>query len=177
VRVGGVDVAEDPERAQASIGYLPESGALYGDMRVEEYLGYRARLKGVARGAAGRAVDAAMARVGVGDARRRTIAELSKGWRQRVGLADALVADPPVLVLDEPSAGLDPLQLRELREIVRELGRERAVLISSHALTEVQATASRVVILVNGRVVSELAVGELRAGERTLEDAFVEALR
>lgn len=161
VRVDGVDVVAAPREAQARIGYLPENAPLYGEMRVADYLVFRARLKGVrdARGAA----EAAMGRLGVAEVARRRIGELSKGWKQRVGVCDALVARPPVLVLDEPTSGLDPAQIRELRELIRELGRDHTVLVSSHILPEIEAIASRVVILVGGRVVGEDRFAALRA--------------
>ncbi len=162
VRVDGIDVAEAPEAAQAKLGYLPENAPLYGDMRVGEYLAFRARLKGVARARLRSQVDEAIDRLALGDARRRPIAELSKGYRQRVGLADALVARPPILLLDEPTAGLDPNQIRDVRHVIRELGRERAVLLSSHILPEIEVVATRVVILVKGRVVAEDRPGALR---------------
>jgi ABC-2 type transport system ATP-binding protein len=131
-------------------------------MRVEDYLRYRARLKGAAPARVGAALQAAHAL----DVARRRIGQLSKGYRQRVGLADALVADPPILVLDEPTAGLDPNQIREVRDLVRDLARERTVLLSTHILSEVEALAARVVVLRAGRVVAAGALDELRQAAR-----------
>lgn len=161
--IDGVDVAQDPRAAQARLGYLPESCPLYGEMRVEEYLRYRARLKGVRGRDVAARVDAALGMAGIGDVRRRLCGHLSKGYRQRVGLADALVARPPILVLDEPTAGLDPNQIREVRDLIRNLARDHTVLLSSHILPEVEAVATRVVILVRGRIVAEDRPAALRA--------------
>jgi ABC-2 type transport system ATP-binding protein len=157
---GGVTIdghAIDRERlaAQARIGYLPESAPLWADMRVVELLAFRARLKGVARGAVAGCVADAVERTALGEVRRRRVGELSKGFRQRVGLADALVARPPVLILDEPTAGLDPVQVRELRGLLRALAADHTVLLSSHALAEVEAIAARVVVIAAGRVVAD----------------------
>ena len=160
--VDGIDVAADPLAAQRRLGYLAEGAPAYDDMRVEDYLRYRARLKGAASGRVAAALDAARAL----DVARRRIGQLSKGYRQRVGLADALVADPPILVLDEPTAGLDPNQIREVRDLVRELARERTVLLSTHILSEVEALAARVVVLRAGRVVAEGALDEIRRSAR-----------
>ena len=157
--VDGIDVAADPVAAQRRLGYLPEGAPAYDDMRVEDYLRYRARLKGAARSR----VEAALTAARALDVARRPIGQLSKGYRQRVGLADALVADPPILVLDEPTAGLDPNQIREVRDLIRELARERTVLLSTHILPEVEALAARVVILRAGKVVAEGSLDELRA--------------
>jgi ABC-2 type transport system ATP-binding protein len=159
VLVDGIDVGREPLAAQRRIGYLPEGAPSYEEMRVEDYVAYRARLKGAPRAR----VAAALAAAHVDDVAGRRIGQLSKGYRQRVGLADALVADPPILVLDEPTAGLDPNQIREVRDLVRELARERTVLLSTHILSEVEALAAHVVILVGGRVVAQGAAGELGA--------------
>jgi ABC-2 type transport system ATP-binding protein len=163
VRIAGIDVGDDPRRARASCGYLPESCPLPAELRVSEYLLHRAALKDIPRAARRARVDEVVAEVGLGDVRTRVIGQLSKGYRQRVGLADALLARPPVLILDEPTDGLDPNQRREVLELVRALGRERAVVLSTHVLPEVQAVASRVVILDRGRVVAEGALDDLES--------------
>ncbi len=155
VEIGGHDLARERLAGQALIGYLPESAPLWGDMRVDELLRFRARIKGVARRAIAARVSDAIERTALGEVRRRRIAELSKGFRQRVGLADALVARPPVLILDEPTAGLDPVQVRELRGLLRRLAADHTVLLSSHALAEVEAIASRVVVIAGGRIVAD----------------------
>ncbi len=178
VRVDGLDVAAERSAACARIGYLPESVPLYDDMRVEEYLRFRARAKAVRRSEVARCVGGAIAQAGIDDHRRRLIGRLSKGYRQRVGIADALVARPPILVLDEPTAGLDPVQVRGFRALLGELSQDHTILLSSHVLAEVGAVASRLVVLARGRVVASGSEGELRqrAGlpeGATLEDVFV----
>jgi len=161
VLVGGHDVSSARADACRSIGYLPESAPSYADMRVDEFLRFRGRLKGVARKQLASHVDGAIQQTRLGDARRRLIGRLSKGFRQRVGLADALVARPPVLILDEPTAGLDPVQVKQFRDLLRELARDHTVLLSSHALTEVEAVAKRVVVIVAGETVADAAPSEL----------------
>jgi ABC-2 type transport system ATP-binding protein len=164
VVVDGHDVFQRPEAVKRTIGYLPENVPLYPEMRVEEYLRYRAALKKVPRSRRAAAVDLAIERCGIGDVRRRIAGQLSKGYRQRVGLADALVGDPKILILDEPTIGLDPNQIRQVRELIRELGQERTVILSSHILPEVEAVCSRVLIINKGRIVGQGRPAELRAG-------------
>jgi ABC-2 type transport system ATP-binding protein len=161
VEVCGLDVARDSRAARARIGYLPESVPLYGEMRVDEYLRYRAALKGVPPRARGPRLDEVTARVGIAGERRRVIGQLSKGYRQRVGLADALLHRPEVLILDEPTDGLDPNQRRDVLDLIAELGRERTVILSTHILPEVEHVCGRVVILDRGRVIAEGKPGEL----------------
>jgi ABC-2 type transport system ATP-binding protein len=164
VLVDDHDVFRQPERVKRVIGYLPENVPLYPEMRVSEYLHYRAGLKRMPRSRRAKAVEAALERCRLGDVRRRIIGQLSKGYRQRVGLADALVADPKILILDEPTIGLDPNQIRQVRELIRELGRERTVILSSHILPEVEAVCSRVLIINRGKIVGQGRPDELRAG-------------
>ena len=166
VVVDGHDVFREPEAVKRVIGYLPENVPLYPEMRVEEYLRYRAGLKRVPRSKRRAAVDGAMERCRIGDVRRRIIGQLSKGYRQRVGVADALVADPKLLVLDEPTIGLDPNQIRQVRELIVELGKERTVILSSHILPEVEAACTRVLIIDKGRIVGQGRPAELRASLR-----------
>lgn len=173
VTVDGVSMADQPRRAAGRIAYLPEHNALYGDMRVEAYLRFRARVKGVARRGVAEAVDRALAAANLGERRRSVISTLSRGFRQRVGIADAVVAAPAALLLDEPMAGLDPVQVREFRELVRGLAGEHTVLLSSHDLAQIESLCERVVVLVGGRVVADGAPDQLR-GDRSLEDVFVE---
>ncbi|MFI5307967.1 MAG: ABC transporter ATP-binding protein [Polyangiales bacterium] len=166
IRIGDVDAVADSERARRLIGYLPESVPLYRELRVSEYLRFRARLKGVPRKQVQAHVDKALELANVADVRERLIGQLSKGYRSRVGLADALVADPPLLVLDEPTAGLDPNQIRQVRDLIRSMAGTKTVLLSTHILPEVESTCGRVLIIHRGRLVGEGEPGRLRgAGE------------
>jgi ABC-2 type transport system ATP-binding protein len=162
IRIGDVDAVADPVRARQLIGYMPESVPLYRELRVEEYLRYRARLKGVPRRHVAERVTKALELGNVADVRHRIIGQLSKGYRSRVGLADALVADPPLLILDEPTAGLDPNQIRQVRDLVRGLAGQKTVLLSTHILPEVESTCGRVLIIHRGRIVGEGEPGRLR---------------
>jgi ABC-2 type transport system ATP-binding protein len=166
VEVGGRDLAEDSKGARARIGYLPESVPLYPEMRVVEYLRYRAALKGVPRGDRRARIDEAAKSTGIAPELKRTIGQLSKGYRQRVGLADALLHRPEVLILDEPTDGLDPNQRRDVLQLVGELGKTRTVILSTHILPEVQAVCGRVVILDRGRVIASGKPEELSRGGR-----------
>ena len=162
VRIGDVDALADPVRARQLIGYMPESVPLYRELRVEEYLRFRARLKGVPRRAVAARVGQALERANIKDVRQRIIGQLSKGYRSRVGLADALVADPPLLILDEPTAGLDPNQIRQVRDLIRGMAGSKTVLLSTHILPEVESTCGRVLIIHRGRLVGEGEPGQLR---------------
>lgn len=160
--VMGFDVFDQAIEVRRRIGYLPEATPVYPEMRVEEYLRYRARLKGVPRAKVTAAVEQAMERTGTVEARRRIVGHLSKGFRQRVGIADALVASPPILILDEPTIGLDPNQIRQTRELIRELGEDHTVFLSTHILPEVEQVCDRVVIIHKGRLSGEGTPAELR---------------
>ena len=151
--VAGHDVFRDSLQVRRCIGYLPEGIPLYPEMRVSEYLAYRARIKGVPRGERKKRVEYVMDRCGVAEASRKLAGTLSRGFCQRVGLADALLNDPPVLVLDEPTIGLDPNQVREVRALIRELEEKHTVILSTHILTEVETLCKRVIIIRNGRLV------------------------
>ncbi|MDB4946782.1 MAG: ABC-type multidrug transport system, ATPase component [Labilithrix sp.] len=166
VTVAGHDLREHGFEARQKIGYMPEAVPLYPEMRVAEYLTFRAELKRVPRRDRRAFVDDAMEKASVGDVANVLIGSLSKGYRQRVGLADALVARPPLLVLDEPTAGLDPNQIREVRDVIRELGREHTVLLSTHILSEVEASCSRVVVIARGKLVAEGTMAELSRKRR-----------
>jgi len=163
VEVAGYDVAEQSLEVRRRIGYLPENVPLYPEMRVCEYLDFRARLKRVPRGDRARAMADAVEKCGVGDVRDRVIGQLSKGFRQRVGLADAILGSPPILVLDEPTVGLDPNQIRDVRQLIRDLGREHTIVLSTHILPEVEMICGRVVIIHRGRVVAQDTPERLRA--------------
>ena len=168
VTLGGYDIADEAMLAKQQLGSMPESAALYTEMRVAEYLRFRASLKGVSKRDRETFVIRAMMRAHVHDVREVRIGELSKGYRQRVALADALVADPPILVLDEPTAGMDPNQIRDVRDLLRELSPEKAIILSTHILGEVDAVCTRVIVLVKGRIVAEGPIAELTRGARTV---------
>jgi len=154
-RVGGYDVFQQPLEVRRRVGYLPETPPLYPDMAVAEYLAFCAKIKGVPSGERRGRVADAVEKCRVGDVRTTLIAKLSKGYRQRVGLAQAILHNPDVLVLDEPTAGLDPKQIIETRELIRGLGGEHTIILSTHILPEVSMTCGRVVIINEGRVVAE----------------------
>jgi ABC-2 type transport system ATP-binding protein len=173
--IGGKDVFWDPIEARRRIGYMPENCPLYTDMRVDEYLWFRGGLKGLGRSARKKRLGYVLERCWLKDVSRQIIGTLSKGYRQRVGLADSLIADPPVLILDEPTAGLDPTQIRETRKLMRELGQQHTMLLSTHILSEVEATCDSVIVIYQGQVVEDgsLAAVRQRHKNKTLEDIFV----
>lgn len=152
--VAGFDIFRDSLEIRKRIGYLPESLPLYPEMRVEEYLRYRAKLKRVPSPQVPKRVNEVMERCWITDHRRRIIGQLSKGYRQRVGLADVLVHNPPILILDEPTVGLDPNQIRETRKLIKELGEQHTVFLSTHILPEVEMICSRVIIINQGKLVA-----------------------
>ena len=168
VRVAGHDVAAESFEARRKLGYMPEAVPLYTEMRVAEYLGFRAELKRVPRAARTSAIEDAMSKANVRDVANVVIGHLSKGYRQRVGLADALLGSPPLLILDEPTAGLDPNQIREVREVIRALGKDHTVLVSTHILSEVEASCSRVIVIAGGKLVASGTMDELSRKRRPL---------
>ena len=173
--IAGHDVFADPIAVRRRIGYMPESCPLYPELRVSEYLKFRAGLKGLGWSARRKRIDYVIERCWLTDVRRQLIGTLSKGYRQRVGLADALLADPPVLILDEPTAGLDPAQIRETRKLIRELGTQHTMLLSTHILSEVEMTCDSVVVIYQGRVVEDGTLADVRQKHRnqSLEEIFV----
>ncbi len=182
VTVAGHDLFEAPTQVRRELGYLPENVALYPEMRVDEYLGYRARLEGLVAAEARSSIAESIDRCLLGDVRHQIIGTLSKGYRQRVGLATAILHHPRVLVLDEPTVGLDPKQIIAIRELIRELGRERTLLLSTHILPEVELLCDRVLIIDRGRIAAEGTPEALRqsfvgnTGVRVLlKDAPVDA--
>ena len=154
-RVAGYDVFDHSREARRRIGYLPETTPLYGEMRVDAFLETMCRLRGVPPGQRRARIDHALTACGLNDRRRDIIGHLSKGLRQRVGLAQAVVHDPDVLILDEPTVGLDPAQTRETRDLITTLGRQHTVILSSHILSEVSATCDRVLIIKDGQLVAD----------------------
>jgi ABC-2 type transport system ATP-binding protein len=154
-RVAGYDVFEEPLEVKKRVGYIPETPPLYPDLDVQEFLEFCARIKGVPGASRKQRIDDAVEKTRLGDVRRQLIGRLSKGYRQRVGLAQAILSNPDVLILDEPTAGLDPKQIIETRELIRGLGGEHTIILSTHILPEVSMVCGRVVIINRGRVVAE----------------------
>ena len=154
VKLDGHDILEEPQEVKRHIGYMPEQPPLYVDMTVRDYLSFVADIKGVPRARRRENIEKAMERTTITDMRGRLIKNLSKGYKQRVGLSQALIGTPPVLILDEPTIGLDPQQIIETRNLIRELGKEHTIILSSHILPEVQAVCTRVLIINKGRIVA-----------------------
>lgn len=155
VKIGGVDIMEDPKGAKSKIGYLPEIPPLYTDMTVLSYLKFAAELKGVPKKERPAEIKRVMKATKITDRAQRIISKLSKGYRQRVGFACALLGNPPILILDEPTVGLDPSQVVEIREVIRGLAKEHTVILSSHILSEVSEVCDHIIIINNGVVVAE----------------------
>jgi ABC-2 type transport system ATP-binding protein len=175
--IDGQDVFWKPIEARRRIGYMPESCPLYAEMRVEEYLRFRGGLKGMRSRDVKTRIDFVLERCWLRDQRRQLIGTLSKGYRQRVGLADALLARPAVLILDEPTAGLDPTQIRETRKLIRELGSEFTILLSTHILSEVEMACDAVILIHQGAVALADSLANIRrmaGGNKTLEEIFVQ---
>ncbi len=162
IYIGDIDVEENPDEARRHIGYLPENNPLYPDMFVTDFLEYMARLADVPKEDIPKRVDRMIELVGLGNEKHKRIGELSKGYQQRVGLAQALIHDPEVLILDEPTTGLDPNQIVEIRQLIKQIGKEKTVLLSSHILAEVEATCDRVVIINKGKIVADGTAADLR---------------
>lgn len=155
VKVAGLDILEDPIAVKRHIGYLPEQPPLYLDMTVDEYLEFVYELKGVRAQSMREHIAGVTQLVGISDVRGRIIKNLSKGYKQRVGLAQALIGDPDVLILDEPTVGLDPRQIIEIRNVIRDLGKSRTIILSSHILPEVSAVCERVLVIADGQIVAD----------------------
>ena len=166
IRVCGIDLMDQPVAAKARIGYLPETPPLYRELNVAEYLRLAARLHRVPRARCEEAVACAMQRCGLADVARKLIGALSKGYQQRVGIAQAIVHEPDLIILDEPTVGLDPNQILDIRALIRELGRAHSVILSTHILTEVEAVCDRVQILHHGEVVFSNTIAGLREFQR-----------
>ena len=161
VKVNGHDILEEPELAKKDIGYLPEQPPLYFDMTVKEYLDYICDLKKVSKEDRKKQLDSIYSMVKIADVKDRLIGNLSKGYKQRVGIAQALVGNPSILILDEPTVGLDPNQVLEMRKLVKTLSKTHSVIISSHILSEIQAIADRVVIINNGKIAAVDTITDL----------------
>ena len=174
--VAGFDVLKQPMDVKKRIGYLPESPPVYPEMEVHEYLAFVGRLKGISSSDLARRVDEVCERCNIGDVRKKLIAKLSKGYRQRVGIAQSIIHNPDVLVLDEPTAGLDPKQIHETRELIRSLAGEHTIILSTHILPEVEQTCDHVVIISKGRLVAKDSVKNLTSRLRGQESIAVEIL-
>jgi ABC-2 type transport system ATP-binding protein len=162
VRVGGLDVFHDSQEVRRRIGYMPENNPLHPDMRVREYLKFRGRLKGLGIRQSRERVDTVMEQFGLTDVSKRIVGQLSKGYKQRVGLADALVHEPELIILDEPTIGLDPHQIRTVRQLIKGLAAKHTVLVSTHILSEAELTCNRMIIMRDGRVLAAGAPEELQ---------------
>ena len=161
--IRGIDVLTSPTQAQKQIGYLPENAPIYLDMTVLEYLDYIAKIRGMGRAERSHAIEKITNLCGIADRLHQPIAELSKGYKQRVGLAQALIHNPPIVILDEPTTGLDPNQIIEIRNLIREIGKTKTVILSTHILSEVQRTCDRVIIIHQGELVADGKVEDIIA--------------
>ena len=161
IEINGIDLLEEPKVAKASIGYLPENPPLYNEMTVSEYLRFCARLHALDKQQINTACDSAIERCGLSDVRQRLIKNLSKGFRQRVGIAQAILHSPPVIILDEPTVGLDPIQILEIRQLIKALGESHGIILCTHILPEVQAVCNRVQIINDGELVYSADMDEL----------------
>jgi ABC-2 type transport system ATP-binding protein len=167
VRINGIDIAAEPKKAKQFLGYLPELPPVYPELTVDEYLAFAARLHGIAASGVAAAVAKAKSACALHDVGARLIGNLSKGYQQRVGLAQAIIHEPPVIVLDEPTVGLDPIQIREIRALIATLAQNHSVILSSHILPEIQAVCSRVMIVHHGRVVFQDSLAAMTARTAT----------
>ena len=188
VRVGGLDVFEDSAEVRRRIGYMPENNPLHVDMRIREYLKFRARLKGLGWKRSRQRVDTVLEQCGLTEVSKKIIGHLSKGFRQRVGLADALVHEPELIILDEPTIGLDPHQIRAVRQLIKSLAKSHTVLISTHILPEAEMTCNRMLILYEGKILAadtpenlqslmsshSQVVAEIAAPENELKDCWAQ---
>jgi ABC-2 type transport system ATP-binding protein len=177
IEICGIDLLAHPTAAKARIGYLPETPPLYRDLTVDEFLALAVKLHRVPRAKRREAVLRAKERCGVSDVGRKLIGTLSKGYQQRVGVAQAIVHEPDLIILDEPTVGLDPNQIRDMRMLIRELGNDHSVILSTHILPEVEAICDRVQIMNKGAVVYKESMAAVKASETKLEDVFTSLTR
>ncbi|HEV2294985.1 MAG TPA: ATP-binding cassette domain-containing protein [Tepidisphaeraceae bacterium] len=172
--INGLDIFHQSVQVRQNLGYLPENVPLYTEMRVEEYLDFRGRLRKMDRETRRKRIDYVLNRCWLTNVRRRIIGHLSKGYRQRVGLADALLHDPAVLILDEPTVGLDPTQIRESRKLIKDLGGDHTIMLSTHILPEVEAVCDRAIVIAGGKIVAQGTPDELRSSRRMQARVLVE---
>ncbi|RVU84567.1 ATP-binding cassette domain-containing protein [Leucothrix sargassi] len=177
IHINGIDLKEHPTDARRQIGYLPETPPLYKDMTIREYLNYCGKLHGLKGSQLKSAVESAIDDCQLGELQKRLIANLSKGYQQRTGIAQAILHRPALIILDEPTVGLDPLQLEQIRNLVRELGKQHGVILSTHILQEVDAVCERVQIINKGKTVLNESLDSLNAREQSLEDFFNQQLK
>ena len=173
-KIAGFDIFHQSDEVRQKLGYLPENCPLYTEMKVDEYLDFRGQLRGMDRELRRKRIDYVTERCWLSNVRRKTISHLSKGYRQRVGLADALLHNPPVLILDEPTVGLDPAQIRETRKLIRDLGGDHTVMLSTHILPEVEAVCDRAIVIAGGRIAAQGTPEELRQSRRMQARVLVE---
>ncbi len=167
IKINGFDLLDQPNKAKRSLGYLPDTPPLYKELSVDEFLHYCAQLHGVAKNTIVNAVNNAKERCGLGTVSHRLIANLSKGFQQRVGIAQAILHNPDVIILDEPTVGLDPIQIREIRTLIRELGQDHGIILSTHILTEVQESCSHVQIIHQGQLILSESIAGLNQAMNT----------
>ncbi|NBA86472.1 ATP-binding cassette domain-containing protein [Emticicia sp. CRIBPO] len=170
--LNGVDVDTESKEIKKHIGYLPEHNPLYLDMYVEEFLNFVGSLYGFSKSQLKERTEEIIKKVGLGPEKHKKIAQLSKGYRQRVGLAQALIHNPAVLILDEPTTGLDPNQLVEIRELIKQVGKDKTVILSTHIMQEVEAICDRVIIINHGEIVADAALSEIKKEGNSLEAIF-----
>ncbi len=172
--INGFDIFHQSEQVRENLGYLPENVPLYLEMRVEEYLDFRGRLRKMPRAERRKRMEYVLDRCWLTNVRRRVIGHLSKGYRQRVGLADALLHNPAVIILDEPTVGLDPTQIRESRRLIKDLGGDHTIMLSTHILPEVEAVCDRAIVIARGKIVAQGTPDELRSSRRMQARVLVE---
>ena len=173
VNIAGHDIIDAPKQAKQNIGFLPEQLPLYGDLTVDEYLFYSAKLRGIKKQSLNDQIISCKRRCGLENTGTRLIQNLSKGYKQRVGIAQAIIHMPPIIILDEPTSGLDPKQILEIRELMRELSKDHSIIISTHILSEVEAICDRVLVINEGNIVLDQYLKELLAGDNSLESVFL----
>ena len=173
-KIAGFDIFHQSDEVRQKLGYLPENCPLYTEMKVDEYLDFRGQLRGMDRELRRKRIDYVTERCWLTNVRRKTISHLSKGYRQRVGLADALLHNPPVLILDEPTVGLDPAQIRETRKLIKDLGGDHTVILSTHILPEVEAVCDRAIVIAGGKIAAQGTPEELRQSRRMQARVLVE---
>lgn len=176
ILINGIDLKEHPTQARQCIGYLPETPPLYKDMTIREYLNYCGKLHGLKGRVLKTSVETAIEDCQLGDLQKRLIANLSKGYQQRTGIAQSILHRPPLIILDEPTVGLDPLQLEQIRNLIRELGKSHGIILSTHILQEVDAVCERVQIINKGKTVLDETLASLKQRDQSLEDFFNQQL-